>query len=142
MSFQVKKYKNEKRDLFIENNDLFCENIDNRLKQRRTDAFKHGVKSKSLDIFDRPSSDNCVTNSKRQITRVRSLASIPEHSVQVSKLFKRKTFIQVEYFKSEISENVTEDDLVIQHRSPVTFANGYRRVIKQDLKGKRGLSRI
>ena len=76
--------KKEKRDLFIENNDLFCENIVNNLKQRRTDAFKQGVKSKSLDIFDRPSSDgNVSTGSKRQITRVKSLASIPEHSVQV-----------------------------------------------------------
>ena len=50
---------------------------------RKTLVFKPGVKSKSLDIFDRPQSVN-QESLKRQNIRHHSLASIPEHSIQVT----------------------------------------------------------
>ena len=90
-------------ELFKENNDQFfynhSDNIqfinitnnvgdiakDNLRKSKRSNIFKQGIKSKSLDIFDRPdlSSVSSQPSSRRQLSRVRSLASIPEHSIQV-----------------------------------------------------------
>ena len=49
--------------------------------RKRSFIFKHGVKSKSLDIFDRP--EMAGEREKTPLKRYRSLASIPEHSVQV-----------------------------------------------------------
>ena len=90
-------------ELFKENNDQFFSNHsdnnqfinitnnfgdiakDNLRKSKRSNIFKQGIKSKSLDIFDRPdlSSVSSQPSSRRQLSRVRSLASIPEHSIQV-----------------------------------------------------------
>ena len=58
---------------------------DNQKKAKRSSIFKQGIKSKSLDIFDRLdlTSVSSQPAPRRQLSRVRSLASIPEHSIQV-----------------------------------------------------------
>ena len=50
---------------------------------RRSLIFKNGIKSKSLDIFDRPVSPPETVGRKSKLKRYRSLASIPENSIQV-----------------------------------------------------------
>ena len=57
-------------------------------KSKRSIIFKQGIKSKSLDFFDRPDLSSVSSSSqpaapRRQLSRVRSLASIPENSIQV-----------------------------------------------------------
>ena len=61
---------------------------DNQNKSKRSIIFKQGIKSKSLDFFDRPDLSSVSSSSqpaapRRQLSRVRSLASIPENSIQV-----------------------------------------------------------
>ena len=51
----------------------------------RSLIFKNGIKSKSLDIFDRPVSATETIGRKSQLKRYRSLASIPENSIQVKR---------------------------------------------------------
>ena len=89
-------------ELFKENNDQYfydhsvnnkCVDVkptsdsakDNPKISKRSSIFKQGIKSKSLDFFDRPdlSSVSSQPAPRRQLSRVRSLASIPEHSIQV-----------------------------------------------------------
>ena len=50
---------------------------------KRSLVFKNGIKSKSLDIFDRPVSVPGTVGRKSKLKRYRSLASIPENSIQV-----------------------------------------------------------
>ena len=50
---------------------------------KRSLIFKNGIKSKSLDIFDRPVSAPETVRRKSKLKRYRSLASIPENSIQV-----------------------------------------------------------
>ena len=50
---------------------------------RRSLIFKNGIKSKSLDIFDRPVSVPETVGRKSKLKKYRSLASIPENSIQV-----------------------------------------------------------
>ena len=50
---------------------------------KRSLIFKSGIKSKSLDIFDRPLSAPETVGRKSRLKRNRSLASIPENSIQV-----------------------------------------------------------
>lgn len=51
---------------------------------KRSLIFKNGIKSKSLDIFDRPVSAPETVGRKSRLKRNRSLASIPENSIQVN----------------------------------------------------------
>merc|ERR1711872_618835 len=65
-----------------------------------------GIKSKSLDLFDRP-------KRKRHLPRFLSLSlmtSIPEDSCC-------STWAPV---------SPQDDDMVVRHRTPVSFCNGYR----------------
>ena len=50
---------------------------------RRSLIFKNGIKSKSLDIFDRPVAAPETVVRKSKLKRYRSLASIPENTIQV-----------------------------------------------------------
>ena len=54
-------------------------------RSQRSFLFKNGIKSKSLDIFDRPDSTAETSRRRSQLKRFRSLASIPEHSIQASR---------------------------------------------------------
>jgi hypothetical protein len=72
--------------------------------------LKFAIKSKSLDVFDRPIR-------KLQLARLMSLStmiSIPENSCSST-------------WGPPI---LTEDDMVISHRSPVSIHNGYRAACK------------
>ena len=72
--------------------------------------LKFAIKSKSLDVFDRP-------NRKLHLTRFMSLStmsSIPEDSCS----FTRAQCI------------LSEDDMAISYRSPVSIDNGYRAACK------------
>ena len=72
--------------------------------------LKFAIKSKSLDVFDRPSR-------KLHLTRLMSLStmtSIPEDSSS----------------STWAHPILTEDDMVISHRSPVSIHNGYRAASK------------
>ena len=73
--------------------------------------LKFAIKSKSLDVFDRPSR-------KLHLTRLMSLStmsSIPEDSCS----------------STWAHPILTEEDLVISHRSPVSIINGYRAASKK-----------
>ena len=84
----MKNTRNFDEELFKENND-HCYST-----RARAWAFRTGCKSKSLDIFDRPetlTTTQSFTNpspvpsiTRRQLSRVKSLASIPENSVHQS----------------------------------------------------------
>ena len=73
--------------------------------------LKYAIKSKSLDVFDRPSR-------KLHLSRLMSLStmiSIPENSCSPT-----------------LAHHIlTEDDMVISHRSPVSIINGYRAASKK-----------
>jgi hypothetical protein len=73
---------------------------------KHSNHLKYAIKSKSLDLFDRPSR-------KLHLTRFRSLStmsSIPEDSC----------------CSSWVQSVHKEDDMVVSHRSPVSIDNGYR----------------
>ena len=77
-----------------------------KILEKRSNHLKYSIKSKSLDLFDRPSR-------KLHLTRFRSLStmsSIPENSS----------------CSSWMQGVRKEDDMVVGHRSPVSIDNGYR----------------
>ena len=84
----MRNTRNIDEELFKENNDHCYTKHTTGVSRARTLAFRNGCKSKSLDIFDRPGSLATTQSmstpsiSRRQLTRVKSLASIPENSVQ------------------------------------------------------------
>ena len=78
----------------------------NKTGRQAANHLKYAIKSKSLDVFDRP-------NRKLHLTRFMSLStmsSIPEDSCS----------------STWAHSILTEDDMVISHRSPVSIHNGYR----------------
>ena len=78
---------------------------DNSIPQH-SNHLKHTMKSKSLDLFDRPSN-------RLHLKRFMSLSnmfSIPEDSC----------------FPSSMHPFYTDDDMKVNHRSPVSIENGYR----------------
>ena len=91
----MKKTQQQEDELFRVNNDhRYCNIAAPRPApaHKRALAFKYGSKSKSLDTFDRPDVQRApapapapapASNNRRELFRVKSLASIPEHSVQV-----------------------------------------------------------
>ena len=89
----MKKTQQQEDELFRVNNDhRYCNIPAPRPApaHKRALAFKYGSKSKSLDTFDRPDVQRApapapapTSNNRRELFRVKSLASIPEHSVQV-----------------------------------------------------------
>ena len=101
----MKKTQQQEDELFRVNNDhRYCNIPAPRPApaHKRALAFKYGSKSKSLDTFDRPDVQRApppppppppppapppapapASNNRRELFRVKSLASIPEHSVQV-----------------------------------------------------------
>ena len=89
----MKKTQQQEDELFRVNNDHRYSNIPAPRPapaHKRALAFKYGSKSKSLDTFDRPDVQRApapapapASNNRRELFRVKSLASIPEHSVQV-----------------------------------------------------------
>ena len=91
----MKKTQQQEDELFRVNNDhRYCNIPATRPApaHKRALAFKYGSKSKSLDTFDRPDVQRApapapppapASNNRRELFRVKSLASIPEHSVQV-----------------------------------------------------------
>ena len=87
----MKKNQQQEEELFRVNNDhRYCNIAAPRPApaHKRALAFKYGSKSKSLDTFDRPDVQRApapapASNNRRELFRVKSLASIPEHSVQV-----------------------------------------------------------
>lgn len=91
----MKSTRDFDEELFKENND-YCYSTNStglsRAARARAGAFRNGCKSKSLDIFDRPvtlattQSMSTPSISRRQISRVKSLASIPENSVEQSQV--------------------------------------------------------
>ena len=82
----------------------FDSNNRSQLVLKQSNHLKHAIKSKSLDLFDRPSH-------KKHLTRVKSLttmSSIPED------------------FPSSIYPAYNEEDMPVTYRSPVSIDNGYR----------------
>ena len=88
----MKSARDFDQELFKENND-HCYSTNSKGPSRtRARALRIGCKSKSLDIFDRPmtlattQSISTSSISRRPISRVKSLASIPENSVEQSQV--------------------------------------------------------
>ena len=114
----MRNTRNFDDELFKENNDHCYSKNRTVVSRARTLAFRNGCKSKSLDIFDRPGSLATTQSmstpsiSRRQLSRVKSLASIPENSVEQAQV-----------------HSLIEDDLVVRHRSPVSIDNGYKPVM-------------
>ena len=96
-------------------NDKTCRQTTNKQTSDKTSRqpanhLKFAIKSNSLDVFDRP-------NRKLHLTRFMSLStmsSIPEDSCS----------------STWAHSILTEDDMVISHRSPVSIHNGYRAACK------------
>ena len=88
----MKNTRDFDEELFKENNDYCYSTNGKGLSRARASAFRNGCKSKSLDFFDRPvtltatQSMSTPSISRRQISRVKSLASIPENSVEQSQV--------------------------------------------------------
>ena len=79
---QNQKISGENVEIFQERDKIKRFSVGSRSTMRSL-IFKNGIKSKSLDIFDRPVSATETVGRKSQLKRYRSLASIPENSIQV-----------------------------------------------------------
>ena len=79
---QNQKNSGENVEIFQERDKIKRFSVGSRSTMRSL-IFKNGIKSKSLDIFDRPVSATETVGRKSQLKRYRSLASIPENSIQV-----------------------------------------------------------